>query len=67
MTFFANLLEALQNSQRLKADRLIRRYSYLVVQARVYEEKEKIEKVKKLASAAASQPSFIGELPLRSQ
>lgn len=67
MTFFANLLEALQNSQQLKADRVIRRYSYLVDQARVHEEKENFEKAKGLASAPASQPSFIGELPLCNQ
>lgn len=64
MTFFARFLEAIERSQKLNADRLIRRYSYLVDQARAHEEREKLEEANKNSAAAQSQPSFIAGLPL---
>lgn len=60
MKFFASFLNALRTSQQLKADRVIRRYSYLVDQARAHEEKEN-EMAKRLASAAGSEPSCLGD------
>jgi DNA-binding Lrp family transcriptional regulator len=64
MTIFARFLDAIERSQKLKADGLIRRYSYLVDQARAHEEREKFEEASKNAAAVPSQPSFIAELPL---
>ena len=64
MTFFARFLEATERSQKLKADRPIHRYSYLVDQARAHEEREKLEETDKNSAAAQSQPSFIVRLQL---
>jgi hypothetical protein len=43
MNRIARLFEALQNSRKLEADRVIRRYWHLVEEAHEYERKREIE------------------------
>jgi hypothetical protein len=64
MTRFAKFIEAFQSARQLEADRVIRRYGYLVSQARAHQEKEKLQKPGKNVAGASSQPSFIAGTPL---
>jgi hypothetical protein len=54
MTRLAKFIEAFHSARQLEADRVIRRYGYLVNQAPAHQEKEKLKETDKNAAGASS-------------